>query len=600
MGQTGPTNIHAVYSNLAKLIGDSGTFASPILDAFPDCIKLLDLNGDVVFMNESGKSLMEIDDVQAFVGKPWATYWPDDQRKLVENAIAEAQTGNVSRFSGHHPTAKGTKKWWDVVVSPVYDNANRLVWLLSVSRDNTKQRSAEERLVLSEQRFHALADNIAQLAWMADATGWIFWYNQRWFDYTGTTLDETAGWGWRKVHHPGYVDRVVEKISACFQSGEAWEDTFPLRSANGDYRWFLSRAMPIRNEFGKVNLWFGTNTDITEQRNTSQRFKEMAQLIELSHEALIVWDFENGIILWNRGCEDLYGYSRDEAIGATSHELLKTRFPDSREAFESAIRNDRVWSGELLHVSKHGEDVWVESRQELLQFGERCVVLESDRDVRERRRAVENANLLIGELNHRVNNTLSVVQAIVSQTARKSSNMQEFVASFTGRLRSLATAHNLLANTQWTGVELRELINVQLASTIGDLDNVEIVGSTIFLPPQTVLQLTLILHELAANAIKHGSLSRSDGRLFISWTVDPERPHKVNLVWREEGGPPVSAPTAIGFGRTLIERSGHLPCLEARLLFQPGGVECRIVAAMADDSRRETPYFKVGKFSRFR
>ncbi|MEG4532174.1 PAS domain-containing protein [Microcoleus sp. D2_18a_D3] len=118
----------------------------------------------------------------------------------------------------------------------------------------------------SEARFRALADNIAQLAWMTDAAGGIFWYNQRWFDYTGTTLEEMLGWGWQQVHHPEHLDRVVEKFRRCIETGELWEDTFPLRGKDGSYRWFLSRAVPIRDDRGKLLRWCGTNTDITDRK----------------------------------------------------------------------------------------------------------------------------------------------------------------------------------------------------------------------------------------------------------------------------------------------------------------------------------------------
>ncbi|MDX1931672.1 MAG: response regulator [Capsulimonadales bacterium] len=133
-------------------------------------------------------------------------------------------------------------------------------------RELRQRREAEDALRSSEERFRDLADNIAQLAWMADGDGSIFWYNQRWFDFTGTTLEEMKGWGWQKVHHPEYVDAVREKFARCIREGVFWEDSFPLRGANGEYRWFLSRALPIRNAQNQVVRWFGSNTDVTEQR----------------------------------------------------------------------------------------------------------------------------------------------------------------------------------------------------------------------------------------------------------------------------------------------------------------------------------------------
>ncbi|MEG4940579.1 PAS domain S-box protein [Microcoleus sp. F4-D5] len=136
----------------------------------------------------------------------------------------------------------------------------------------------------SEARFRALADNIAQLAWMTDATGWIFWYNQRWFDYTGTTLEEMQGWGWQQVHHPEHVDRVVEKFRHCMETGELWEDTFPLRGKDGSYRWFLSRAVPIRNDRGKVLRWCGTNTDITDRKLAAAERERLLALEKAARE----------------------------------------------------------------------------------------------------------------------------------------------------------------------------------------------------------------------------------------------------------------------------------------------------------------------------
>ncbi|HEX8434714.1 PAS domain S-box protein, partial [Archangium sp.] len=154
------------------------------------------------------------------------------------------------------------------------DASGRAVRMIGSMLDLTERHRAEAALRESKERFEALADNISQLAWMADETGSIFWYNQRWFDYTGTTLEEMLGWGWQKVHHEDHVQRVVERFTQHVAEGKVWEDTFPLRGKTGEYRWFLSRARPIRDETGRVRRWFGTNTDITAQLEAEAQLKE--------------------------------------------------------------------------------------------------------------------------------------------------------------------------------------------------------------------------------------------------------------------------------------------------------------------------------------
>jgi PAS domain S-box-containing protein len=119
-----------------------------------------------------------------------------------------------------------------------------------------------------------MADNLPQLAWMAHGDGWVFWFNQRWFDYTGSTLEDMEGWGWRRVHHPDYVEGVIAKMRNSIEQGVVWEDTSLLRSEDGTYRWFLSRAVPIRDESGRVVRWFGTSTDVTEQMQVEERLQE--------------------------------------------------------------------------------------------------------------------------------------------------------------------------------------------------------------------------------------------------------------------------------------------------------------------------------------
>ncbi len=124
---------------------------------------------------------------------------------------------------------------------------------------------AEEELRAQRERFRTLADSIPQLAWMTRSDGYIFWYNRRWYDYTGTTPKQMEGWGWQSVHDPAELPRVLAKFKVAIAGGAPWEDTFPLRRHDGAMRWHLSRALPVRDEQGRIVSWFGTNTDITER-----------------------------------------------------------------------------------------------------------------------------------------------------------------------------------------------------------------------------------------------------------------------------------------------------------------------------------------------
>jgi PAS domain S-box-containing protein len=169
----------------------------------------------------------------------------------------------------------------------------------------------QQALRENEERFRTLADNISQLTWMGDAQGSIFWYNKRWFDYTGTTLEEMRGWGWQKVHHPDHEQRVVEKFKHHLEMGEVWEDTFPLRGADGQYRWFLSRALPIRDEHDMVVRWFGTNTDITEREEAGALQKA---IFDSANFSSIATDAKGVIQIFNVGAERMLGYTAAEVM----------------------------------------------------------------------------------------------------------------------------------------------------------------------------------------------------------------------------------------------------------------------------------------------
>jgi PAS domain S-box-containing protein len=210
-------------------------------------------------------------------------------------------------------------------------------------RTETILEQSAKALQDSEARFAELADNMSQFAWTADANGWIYWYNKRWHDYTGTTLAEMEGWGWQKVHHPDHVERVVRLIRRCFEAGTPWEDTFPLRGRDGSYRWFLSRAMPIRNAAGEVVRWFGTNTDVTQQVEAEQALRELNTSLgdrvatetrermhwwNVSQDLLVVAAESGECLSVNPAWTAALGWSESELVGGSFDALLH---PDDHE-----------------------------------------------------------------------------------------------------------------------------------------------------------------------------------------------------------------------------------------------------------------------------
>ncbi len=164
-----------------------------------------------------------------------------------------------------------TNRWFEIKASPAGKEMFTILFT-----DITERRQAVQKIKESEEQFSTLADNMENLAWLADGEGWIYWYNKRWLEYTGLTLEEMQGWGWQKVHHPDHIDRVMEISKKIWHISETFELTFPLRRHDGEYRWFLTRGYPVTNEEGKIIRWIGTNTDIDEQKKAEEQFRVLA------------------------------------------------------------------------------------------------------------------------------------------------------------------------------------------------------------------------------------------------------------------------------------------------------------------------------------
>ncbi|MFL5258347.1 MAG: chemotaxis protein CheB [Hyphomicrobiales bacterium] len=349
-------------------------------------------------------------------------------------------------------------------------------------------------------------------------------------------------------------------------------------------RWYLMRMRPYRTVEDKIDGVVITFLDITERlrveealRHSEEQLRQKQRLIDLSREAIFIWDFDDGIVDWNRGSERLYGYTREETLGQRKDQLLKTSVPGSSFlALTRVLLDQGTWSGELLHRTKDGRELIAESRLELRLVAGRRLVLETTRDITDRKEWERQQQMLLGELTHRVKNTLAIVQSIAHQTLTTSKSKEDFVRSLDGRLAALASAHTLLVDTNWRGADLSALARHQLEPlTEGDLSRLRIDGEPIVLPSDLATPFGLVLHELATNATKHGALSNGEGTVDLSWHIEKTEPApKLVLVWRETGGPPLPADRTRGFGTSLIERA--IPNAKVRQEYLPDGLVCTI------------------------
>ncbi len=305
-------------------------------------------------------------------GGPWAdvdAVWqqvlhPDDRAEAarhIQQSIAEAKLGRVEvRLRG----TDGRYRWFITEAVPELDANGRLLRRYGYLLDVHDLRERTEELARSREDFAALADNIAQLAWMADATGHIFWYNQQWYDYTGSTFEAMQGWGWMQVHDPALVNSVNQRYLASIAAGEPWEDTFPLRRHDGQYRWFLSRARPIRDPAtGAVQRWFGTNTDVTELRELQQRLSESEEELRIQAESIPqqIWTARPD------GSVDFYNHRTAAYLGEAMEKPGATDWfafvhpddlPGARARWAAAVAGPRYYEAEFRLRRYDGQYRW--------------------------------------------------------------------------------------------------------------------------------------------------------------------------------------------------------------------------------------------------
>ncbi|WP_298359167.1 PAS domain S-box protein [Rhodoblastus sp.] len=232
------------------------------------------------------------------------------------------------------------------------------------ARLRAEQAAAAQRE--SETQFHRLADAIPQLAWIADADGWIIWYNRRWYEYTGATPEHMEGWGWQSVHDPQTLPEVLERWRRSIASGEPFEMVFPLRGADGAFRNFLTRVQPIRSGDGRLTRWFGTNTDVDELKRVEEALREtnarLEKVLEVETVGVMFWDLGTGLLTdANETFLKMLGYSRSD-LEAGELTWQKLTPPEHHAASLAELEkfkvSGRVGPYEKEYLHKDGTRQW--------------------------------------------------------------------------------------------------------------------------------------------------------------------------------------------------------------------------------------------------
>jgi two-component system, cell cycle sensor histidine kinase and response regulator CckA len=394
------------------------------LNSIGDAVLATDAFGKITFLNSVAAQLTGWTETQALGEQA------QDVLRIVNEQtgeMAEDITGRVLREASVVTMANHTllvrRDGREVPIedsaAPILDGSGNVAGVVVVFHDVTERRRAQEALRESEEQFRTLANAIPQLCWMANADGWIFWYNQRWYQYTGTTPQQMEGWGWQSVHDPEVLPRVRKRWEASLANGDLFDMVFPLRGADGTFRPFLTRVMPVLDREGKVARWFGTNTDISEQRKTEEELRLSEERLRLAQTRgrVGVWDWNRptGALHFTPELEQLYGL--EPGAIRTYEDWRRLAHPGDIETIEAerdmAIANREPFDLEFRILHASGETRWLSARGGAFydEAGEAIRVLGVNVDITARKRVEQALAEAVQRLDaHMDNSPLAVIE----------------------------------------------------------------------------------------------------------------------------------------------------------------------------------------------
>ena len=323
---------------------------------------------------------------------------PDDYQRTLDQWNHSLQTGEPYQIEYRFRRGKdGSYHWFLGRALPVRNEKGNITRWFGTCTYIQEQKETEQALRESEERFRTLADNISQLVWMASPQGKIFWYNKRWYDFTGLTPEVMQKDGMQTVVHPDYIHTTLSSFHQSISMGTPWELSFPMRDKEGTYKWFLSRAMPIRNEEGNIIRWFGTNTDISDIKRVQEELLVSAERFQrITSSSIIgtlVGDHSGKISFANDTFLHMIGYSREEF----QQKMItwKQITPPEYESHDTQALKELQKSGvatpyEKEYLRKDGSRIWVLIAVTILP-GPQQEIFAFILDITERKAALEEA-----------------------------------------------------------------------------------------------------------------------------------------------------------------------------------------------------------------
>jgi PAS domain S-box-containing protein len=350
---------------------------------------------------------------------------------------------------------------------------------------------------------------------------------------------------------------------------------------------FLPFPTPLRDASGKLTGAINLLLDISDREQAEMESARLAAIVASSDDAIVSKTLDGRISTWNAGATRIFGYDADEMIGQPITRIIPPELHDEEKRILALLRRgEHVDHYETVRVAKDGRRIDISLTVSPLRdkFGRIVGASKVGRDVTERKQSEKLQRLLVEELNHRVKNTLATVQAVASQSFRRANSIGDFVSSFGGRVQALARAHDVLTRTTLQSAKVGELVREQVVFGGVDESRVSCTGPELALDARTSVHVAMVLHELATNARKYGALSVPQGRLSVAWEMQTNGGRRLLLEWKENGGPPVSAPKEHGFGTILIERTMQAHGGEASMRYASDGVTCRISLPLPDQA----------------